>query len=368
MMWLWLTLFFILIAGTLGGLAYLTNRLGKCGVFGGLSKYKSFAARAALVIAVFALLSFTLNLMNAVICLLHLVVFWLACDAVFALVKRFSKRGFAPCCAGAAALVLTLASLGYGWYADHHVRATFYTIETPKDVKDLRIVMFADSHIGTTFDGAGFARHVRKMREMNPDIVVIAGDFVDDGTMRAQMEIASAVLKSFDVPVYFAFGNHDKGYHNPALRGFTGRDLTAELRKNGVIVLQDESAAIDGNYLIVGRNDASETMRGGNRKDMAALMQNADKRKFSIVIDHQPNDYDAQTAANVDLVLSGHTHGGQLFPLNKVGEYIGANDKTYGFERRGLTDFIVTSGISDWAVKFKTGCFSEFTVIDIKKK
>lgn len=367
-MWLWMTLFFMLIAGTLGGLAYLINRLGKFGVFQRLPKYKSLTARATAVLAVFALLSYALNLMNAVICLLHLVFFWLICDAAFALVKRVGKRGFAPCCAGVAALVLTVAALGYGWHADHHVRITRYTVETQKDVKDLRIVMFADSHIGTTFDGAGFARHVEKMREMKPDIVVIAGDFVDDGTMRAQMEIASAALKSFDAPVYFAFGNHDKGYHNPALRGFTGNDLTAELRKNGVIVLQDESAALDGNYLIVGRNDASETMRGGNRKSMEDLMRNADESKFSIIIDHQPNDYDAQAAAKVDLVLSGHTHGGQLYPLNKVGEYIGANDKTYGFERRALTDFIVTSGISDWAIKFKTGCFSEFVVIDVKKK
>lgn len=60
---------------------------------------------------------------------------------------------------------------------------------------------------------------------------------------------------------------------------------------------------------------------------MQELTKDLDPDKFSVVLDHQPNDYQNQTTAEVDLVLSGHTHGGQLFPLNKVGEWIGANDK-----------------------------------------
>ena len=80
---------------------------------------------------------------------------------------------------------------------------------------------------------------------------------------------------------------------------------------------------------------------------------------------HQPNDYEKEAKARVDLVLSGHTPGGQLFPLNKVGEWIGANDKTYGIERRGQTNFVVTSGLSDWAIRFKTGTKSELVVIDV---
>ena len=98
---------------------------------------------------------------------------------------------------------------------------------------------------------------------------------------------------------------------------------------------------------------------------MEELVSGLDKNKFIIVMDHQPNDYEKEAKARVDLVLSGHTHGGQLFPLNKVGEWIGANDKTYGIERRGQTNFVVTSGLSDWAIRFKTGTKSELVVIDI---
>lgn len=98
---------------------------------------------------------------------------------------------------------------------------------------------------------------------------------------------------------------------------------------------------------------------------MEELVSGLDKNKFIIVMDHQPNDYEKEAKARVDLVLSGHTHGGQLFPLNKVGEWIGANDKTYGIERRGQTNFVVTSGLSDWAIRFKTGTKSELVVIDV---
>ena len=141
--------------------------------------------------------------------------------------------------------------------------------------------------------------------------------------------------------------------------------MIAELEKNNIRVLQDKTVLIDNTYYVVGRRDFSESQRGGFRADMEELVSGLDKNKFIIVMDHQPNDYEKEAKARVDLVLSGHTHGGQLFPLNKVGEWIGANDKTYGIERRGQTNFVVTSGLSDWAIRFKTGTKSELVVIDV---
>ena len=165
--------------------------------------------------------------------------------------------------------------------------------------------------------------------------------------------------------VYYSFGNHDKGYGEASSRGYTGDDLIAELQKNGVVVLQDEAVLIDERFYIVGRQDKSEESRSGHRSSMGELTVELDSSKYIIVMDHQPNDYEAQAASRVDLVLSGHTHGGQLIPINDVGILIGANDATYGLETRNDTNFIVTSGISDWEILFKTGCRSEFVVVDI---
>lgn len=69
-----------------------------------------------------------------------------------------------------------------------------------------------------------------------------------------------------------------------------------------------------------------------------------------------------------DLVLSGHTHGGHIFPAGLIGLISGANDKVYGAEHIDNTDFVVTSGISGWAIPFKTGTISEYVVIDINQK
>ena len=92
----------------------------------------------------------------------------------------------------------------------------------------------------------------------------------------------------------------------------------------------------------------------------------------SIELDNQnyykSNYYEKESETDADLVLSGHTHGGQFFPVTYVGEWIGANDRTYGYEERNDTEFIVTSGISDWEILFKTGTKSEYVIIDITRR
>lgn len=370
---MWIILFVILILSTLAGLAYLTSRIAKFDILLKLTHENTkllYTLSLVLVLAVFGLLCLSLNLMNAVIVLLHLMIFWLLSELVFGIIEHYQTQSFQHYYAGIAALLLTIAALESGWFLDHHVWTTYYTVETTKTNKPLRIVQFADSHIGTTFNGDGFAKYVEQMQKLNPDAVVIAGDFVDDDTMLEDMQKACAALGKLKTTygVYFAFGNHDKGYYSPERRGYSGNELISELQKNGVTVLQDESVLIADEYYILGRKDSSEFMRGGKRENMDTLVKNLDKSKYIVVLDHQPNDYKNQVNSEVDLVLSGHTHGGQLWPLNKAGEWMGANDKTYGYERRNLTDFIVTSGISDWAIKFKTGTKSEIVVIDIKNR
>ena len=128
---------------------------------------------------------------------------------------------------------------------------------------------------------------------------------------------------------------------------------------------------IDGRFVLIGRRDASDALEHGDmRASMAELTHNLDSEKFSIVLDHQPRDYAAQAESHVDLVLSGHTHGGQLIPLKQLMSIPGlsGDDSIYGRRTRGQTDFIVTSGISDWELLFKTGCRSEYVMIKIHGK
>ena len=112
--------------------------------------------------------------------------------------------------------------------------------------------------------------------------------------------------------------------------------------------MQDDVELVDNRFYIIGRQDKSEEYTGG-RKSMEELVQGLESDKFFIVLDHQPQDYEAQKDANVDLVLFGHTHGGQLFPLMTIENHssIAEDDHVYGYEKRGNTNFIVTSGIAD---------------------
>ena len=160
--------------------------------------------------------------------------------------------------------------------------------------------------------------------------------------------------------VYFIYGNHDKGYFNN--RGFDDSDIRLELNNNNVTILEDNYVSITDNIVLIGRKDRSDK----TRQEAYNLTKDIDKNKYIIMLDHQPNDYNNEIKSQADLVLSGHTHGGQLFPLGPLGLLIKANDKIYGLEKRENTNFIVTSGIGGWALKFKTGTISEYNIIDIK--
>lgn len=370
---MWLFIFGALILAAVLGNIYLVSRFARFSIIhkvAGGRKIVRYIIGAVMVILLFAGTWAGLGAVNAMLIIIHLMAIWLLCDGVNGIMKRRRRVDSEKYYAGAFALGITVVYLICGWYLAHHVWRTEYVLTTDKQVGSLRVVLISDSHIGSTFDGEGFAEHIRAIQSENPDIVVVTGDFVDDDTTKEDMIAACGALGTLQTTygVYYAFGNHDKGYYGPEYRGYSGYDLIAELEKNHVVVLQDDVILLDDSFYLIGRQDRSEEQREGFRASMAELVSDLDPDKFSIVLDHQPSDYAAQTAAGVDLVLSGHTHGGQLFPVNYMGQWTGIDDKTYGLEKRESTNFIVTSGISDWAIKFKTGCKSEYVVINVLPK
>ena len=249
----------------------------------------------------------------------------------------------------------------------HHVWQTNYIIHTDKPVGTLRVALIADSHMGTTFHADGFARELDRIAAQKPDLLVIAGDFVDEDTEKEDMLAACRALGQLDMPVYYVFGNHDKGlYDSKCTRGFTGDDLAAELTANGVHVLEDEIVPIGDAFWLIGRQDASEELGlGGGRASMAELTRGLDTARYSIVLDHQPHDYDAEAASGVDLVLSGHTHGGQVWPAGAVG-MVAKNERNYG--RKNIADHcdaIVSGGTGTWGYKFRTQGRTEIVCAEI---
>ena len=362
MWWIFMT---VLVLLAIGSAWYLTAHFHRFPFVEKLGRRRPVLAwtLSFLPVGLISCFSF-INITAMIVVVLHFILIWMLCDLVAFFVRKIFRRTFSYTVCGLTAIALTVIYLSVGWYMAHHVFQTSYSLESEKDLgRDrLRVVEIADAHLGITLDGEGFAAQMARIQALQPDLVVIAGDFVDDDTPTEDMTAACAALGDLETTygVYFVFGNHDEGYFN--YRKFSSQKLREVLTENRVVILEDESVLVSDNVYLIGRKDRSSQ----DRMDMERLTAELDQSKYMILLDHQPNDYDSEAAAGVDLVLSGHTHGGHIFPAGLIGLAMKANDRVYGTERRDGTDFVVTSGISGWAIPFKTGTFSEFVVIDIQ--
>ena len=323
--------------------------------------------------------------MNAMMVALHLCVYLLvamAADAALVAITHDKDNSRGTARIWIAAAVACAVWLGIGWVGVHHVWRTDYSLTTGKSLaglqrtdssadnaegNTLRIAQVTDTHIGVTMDGDDLAEQLARVLEAKPDLVVVTGDFTDEDTPREDMVSAckalGAIVDKVPYGVFFVYGNHDCDCNGH----FTTAELDEELRANAIMVLRDESVTVADRLVLIGRRDASES-----RQSMAELMKGVDSSKFIVVLDHQPCDFAAEAAAGADLVLTGHTHGGQLIPLGWAAKLLpmmfGDADYMYGLTIRNGTACVVSSGMSSWKIKFKTGTVSEFVIIDVKEK
>lgn len=365
-MWKWIILGMVFATGV--SILYTAFRLSRTAWFLHLAEKKKILPFLVCVpaVAVIALISkWLLGGMSAMLVWIHLLLFLLLCDLAALLYGKVRGKTASRTAVFLCAVLLAVGYLTYGWVSAHRISRTEYTVESEKVSSPLRIVQISDAHVGAIFGGEQFGKSVERINAEHPDAVVITGDFVDDSTPPEDLYAACEQLGKLKTTygVYYVFGNHDRGYYDPADHGWSADDLVRALEQNGVRVLEDECLEIADGYLLVGRKDASKR----ERKAISELLDGKEET-FSIVLDHQPNDTDAEAGAGADLVLCGHTHGGQLFPINYFGEWFGLNDYTYGMHRKGETAVIVSSGIGDWEMKFKTGCKAEYVVVEVKTK
>lgn len=364
---LWIALFGGLLAVGLLCILYLTVHFHRFSPVRRLGEKHRLLAWLLALLPVAGLLCFArISSFAAAVVLLHLTVIWIFCNLIGTAVRRIrgQKRGsYTPDAEGICALVLCAAVLGAGWFFAHHVFQTDYRFETEKPLPGgkLRIAAIADLHLGTTLDADGFIAALDRIAAQKPDLLLIAGDYVDDSSTKDEMRKATAALGRLQLPcgVYFVFGNHDQGYGN--YRNFSMDDLRAALAENGVTVLEDQSVTAAEGVTVLGRRDRSDK----SRADMRTLTAACDPDSCILCMDHQPNAFAEEAAAQVDFVFCGHTHGGHIFPAGQIGMALGANDRLYGTEQRGNTVFTVTSGISGWGIPFKTGAISEYLIIDL---
>ena len=355
-MW-FLFLAFMFIGGT-AAIIYLVTRFHRFSFIKGIrNRFWSWLAAAIPVLLVLSIIFY--DMYSMIVVALHMALFFILSDIASAIYrKKTGKERGKRYWAGVVALCLTAVAMAWAFFNAYHVSRTYYEFNTVKKCGNIRVALIADSHLGVTLDGKRFGEQMERIDGEGADLLIIDGDFVDDDSTRADMEEACRALGRMKTPVYFIYGNHDRGYYNK--RDFDGDMLRKCLEDNGVKVLQDETELIDDRFYIVGREDKS---RG--RLSVADMLDPLDKSKYIISCDHQPSDFEEESRLGADMVLSGHTHGGHVWPSGYFPYWFGINDGIWGLYKHGDTNCIVTSGISGWAIPFKTGTHSEYVIIDI---
>ena len=210
------------------------------------------------------------------------------------------------------------------------------SINKKANTETLKIVAASDFHLGYSIDKFDLKNMVELINSQNPDIILLIGDIAD---MHSQPLVAQNMREEFlqlraPLGVYAVVGNHE-------CYGDTENTVNY-LKSAGIIVLRDSIVLLPNDIYIAGRND--KTMR--NRKELSALLQNIDKQKPVILLDHQPFNLEQAQANGVDLQLSGHTHGGQIFPFTLITKSI--YEQQHGYLQKGETHYYVSSGIGGW--------------------
>lgn len=330
------------------------------------------------------LLSICLSIVSGLLCanpmsffvivVLHVLAFY-ACLQLLGFVlhktvgnRRFLSRRKIVLESALIPMALTVLVLLAGYINLHSVEKTHYTVYTDKDIRQegYRVALIADVHFGVSLDEKELLEKCKEISREEPDIVILCGDIVDNSTAIEEMYVVFSALGSIESKfgIYYVYGNHDRPM-SMIKSGFTKEELEEVILSNGITVLKDDVTALTDDFTIVGREDRS--VKG--RAALAELMGRVDQTDFVLTLDHQPSEYLENGKQGTDLLLSGHTHGGQLFPINYLQKWIPFNDGVYGrYDIDSDTVAIITSGFGTWSYPSKTAGPAEYVIIDIKQK
>jgi predicted MPP superfamily phosphohydrolase len=233
------------------------------------------------------------------------------------------------------------------------------TIQKKSPLKELNMAVVSDVHLGTIICNSHFTRIVEKINSLNPDIVLFAGDLVDEDIQPVIRQNLGETLRQIKSKygIYGITGNHEYiGGVEPACK---------YLIEHGVTMLRDSAVQITGAFTLVGREDLSiRQFNGKNRKPLSELMKEVNTSLPVILMDHQPLHLNEAVEQGADLQLSGHTHHGQLWPFNYISQAV--YELSWGYKQKGKTHFFVSCGVGTWGPPMRTGNRPE--VVNVKLK
>lgn len=257
-------------------------------------------------------------------------------------------------------LIFTVVLLGYGYYNYRHPKTNIINIALDKpladDAKPVKIVAVSDLHLGNGTGKTALKRYVKMINEQNLDLILIAGDLIDNSVVPLYTENMMEELSELKAPlgIYMVPGNHEY---------ISGIKASARfIQDTPIQLLRDSVVTLPNGMQLIGRDDRSNTAR----RSLQELMAGIDKSNPIILLDHQPYKLTESEAAGVDLQFSGHTHRGQVWPMNWVTDHI--YEQSHGYRQWGNSHIYVSSGLSLWGPPFRIGTESDMAVFHLSTK
>ncbi|MGW0992821.1 metallophosphoesterase [Streptomyces sp. NPDC002523] len=268
-----------------------------------------------------------------------------------------TRRLFVSRVVGGAAAAAAVGTVGYGTYGvlrgPRVRRVTVPLARLPRAAHGFRIAVVSDIHLGPVL-GRGFAQKVvDTVNATQPDLIAVVGDLVD-GSVK-DLGPAAAPLAGLTARhgAYFVTGNHEY---------FSGADQwVAEVRTLGLHPLENARTQLPY-FDLAGVNDLQGESEGEG-PDFGKALGDRDPARACVLLAHQPVQIHEAVRHGVDLQLSGHTHGGQLWPGNLIAA--AANPTVAGLERYGDTQLYVSRGAGAWGPPTRVGAPSDVTVIEL---
>lgn len=254
--------------------------------------------------------------------------------------------------------VLSVTSLlAYGNFKFNNPEITTVDVNINKPLPGgkMKLVMASDIHLSSYINKHDLKKYVNLINSQNGDIILLAGDIADrdpHSLINQNMKEELSSLYAHD-GVYAITGNHE----------FYGRNREAiydYIKESGITFLKDSAVLVANALYIAGRDDVTNK----NRASLDSILQNTDKNLPLILMDHQPKDLNDALKNGVDLQVSGHTHNGQFWPGNLLVKLF--FEHSYGYFKKGNTQYYVSSGLGLWGPKYRIGTKSEVVVINLK--
>jgi len=300
------------------------------------------------------LLTFYLYLFLALL----LVEIFLLVNRLFRFISREKRKSFTFRFYTLSSMILfSLIIVAYGVINLNSIRVSKYEVEVPRQnskIDHLQVAFVADLHINQGYSLSFIEQFVRKINDLQPDILLYGGDIVEGDSQNETTEAIESALNSIHTKYgeYGVLGNHDSS---------RGRNNGSFFKKAGINMLCDSVIKFDSAFYLAGRYDQQR-----NRKSVSKVLQNTPHDLPILMIDHRPTRLQEISQTNVDVQFSGHTHDGQLFPINLI---VGnMYDLTWGYKKIRNTHFFVTSGLRLWGPQVRTVGKSEIMLIDIRFK